>query len=339
MGKLNSMNKVKWGILGCGDVTEVKSGPAFNLVADSELHAVMRRNAVKAEDYARRHDVPVWYSNADDLINDTHVNAIYIATPPYAHAELAIKALKAGKPVYVEKPMALNFAACKQMIEASEKYKTPLFVAYYRRALPGFLKVKELIDSQAIGEVCFVNMQLYKSLSNYNDTKELPWRVDPKLAGGGHFFDLASHQLDFIDFIFGPIQKVSSLVVNQTKKYEVEDVISASFLLENKVLISGSWCFIVPEFLEKDTIEIIGEKGKITFSCFGFVPVELENEKGMQRFEFEKPKHVQQDMIQLVVNDLLGRAKSPSTGFTAARTCLVMDEVVKEFYLNKLFKY
>ncbi|MFA6401792.1 MAG: Gfo/Idh/MocA family oxidoreductase [Salinivirgaceae bacterium] len=326
------MNKIKWGILGCGDVTEFKSGPAFNLVSNSELVAVMRRDAAKAEDYAKRHGVPKWYSNADDLINDPEVNAVYVATPPNAHAALTIKALKAGKPVYVEKPMALNFSECQQMIQASEKYHTPLFVAYYRRALPGFLKVKELVENGSIGKVRLVNLQLYKSLSNYSGSNDLLWRVDPKMSGGGHFFDLASHQLDFMDFVFGPVQKVNSFALNQAKKYEAEDIISASFLMPENVLVNGTWCFTVPEFLERDIIEIIGEKGTITYSCFDFVPVELRTAEGKQTFEFTKPKHVQQNMIQLVVNDLLGKGKSPSNGISGARTNWVMDEVVKEFY-------
>jgi predicted dehydrogenase len=327
---------IKWGIIGCGDVTEVKSGPAFNMVSNSQLHAVMRRDAIKAKDYALRHGVPQWYSNADDLINNPEVNAIYIATPPNAHAELAIKALQAGKPVYVEKPMALNYLQAQEMIEAAEKYQTPLFVAYYRRALPGFLKVKSLIESGAIGAVRMVSMQLYKALS-LNDTEAgLPWRVQPEIAGGGHFFDLASHQLDFMDFLFGPVKEVKAIALNQAKQYSAEDAVSAAFVMENGVLVNGNWCFTVPGFLEKDSIEIMGENGAISFSCFGFEPVQLKTKAGIQSFDFPKPKHVQQDLIQMVVDELLGKGKSPSTGISGARTNWVMEEVVNEYY--KKFK-
>jgi predicted dehydrogenase len=331
-----SQKYIKWGIIGCGDVTEVKSGPAFNRVANSELLAVMRRDAIKAKDYALRHGVPLWYSNADDLINHPEVNAIYIATPPHVHAELAIKALQAGKPVYVEKPMALNYLQAQEMIQAAEKYQTPLFVAYYRRALPGFLKVKTLIESGAVGTVRMVSMQLYKALSLIDTDTELPWRVQPEMAGGGHFFDLASHQLDFMDYLFGPVKAVKSFALNQTNQYVAEDIVSAGFLMENGVLVNGSWCFTVPGFLEKDSIEIIGESGAISFSCFGFEPVQLKTKAGIQSFDFPKPKHVQQDLIQQVVDELLGKGKSPSTGVSGARTNWVMDEVVNEYY--KKFK-
>src|ERR1700747_392477 len=102
------MEKIKWGIIGCGDVTEVKSGPAFNKVKDSELVAVMRRDGEKAKDYAQRHKVPKWYTNADQLIHDPDANSVYIATPPSSHEEYAIAVINAGKPVYVEKPMSVD---------------------------------------------------------------------------------------------------------------------------------------------------------------------------------------------------------------------------------------
>ena len=149
---------IRWGIIGCGKVTEVKSGPAFSKVKNSQLVAVMRRDAALAEDYARRHNVPRFYSVADDLINDSDVDAVYVATPPVSHAEYAIKVLKAGKPVYIEKPMALNYKECERINKAAEKYKVPVFVAYYRRTLPGFLRIKELIGNGAIGKVRFVRL-------------------------------------------------------------------------------------------------------------------------------------------------------------------------------------
>ena len=329
------MEKIKWGIIGCGDVTEVKSGPAFNKVENSELVAVMRRNAGLAEDYAKRHNVPKWYSNADDLINDKEVNAVYIATPPDAHAELTIKALNAKKPVYVEKPMALNHQECLQMIKASEVNQTPLFVAYYRRALPGFLKVKELIEAGSIGKVKLVNMQLYKPASDSEKSGDLAWRVKPEIAGGGHFFDLASHQLDYFDFLFGPVQKIKAFALNQGGFYEAEDVVTASFLMPNDILINGSWSFTASPFCDTDIIEIIGDKGKISFSCFNFIPIRLVNQDGEKQFNYPKPEHVQQFLINDIVAELLGKGKAMSNGISGARTSWVMDYVVKEYYKNK----
>ena len=326
------MQKVKWGIIGCGAVTEEKSGPAFNLVPNSELVAVMRRDVAKAADYAKRHKIAKWYGVAEDLINDPDVNAVYVATPPESHARYAIEALKAKKPVYVEKPMALNYKECLEMNKASKAYHTPLFVAYYRRALPGFLKVKELIDGGEIGKVRVVNVKQFKSLSTDEINGNLPWRVDPKIAGGGHFFDLASHLLDYFDYLFGPVQTVKPIALNQSKYYPAEDVVSSVFLFPNNVVVNGCWCFNVPDFYRGDSIEIIGEKGVIKFACFDFIPIELITKAGTQKFDYPKPAHVQQNMVEQVVNAILGNGKAHSTGETAARTSKVLDEAVAEYY-------
>jgi hypothetical protein len=116
---------VRWGIIGCGNVTEVKSGPAFNKVEGFSLEMVMRRDAAKAEDYARRHQVPRWTADADQLINDPSIDAVYIATPPSSHLSYALKVAAAGKPAYVEKPMAMSHAECVAMTDAFVKAGVP----------------------------------------------------------------------------------------------------------------------------------------------------------------------------------------------------------------------
>ncbi|HAN79175.1 MAG TPA: oxidoreductase, partial [Bacteroidales bacterium] len=186
-------DKVRWGVIGVGKVCEIKSVPGLYKTSNSEVVAVMRRNADLAKDFALRHGIKKWYSDVDMLINDPDVNAIYIATPPGSHAEICKKAALAGKPVYVEKPMARNYAEALEMIEVCKEAKVPLFVAYYRRALPFFLKIKELVETGKIGEVRFVNIRMYKRLNQaINSPDNNNWRVIPEIAGGGHFYDLAS---------------------------------------------------------------------------------------------------------------------------------------------------
>jgi predicted dehydrogenase len=323
---------INWGIIGCGNVTEVKSGPAFNKVRDSRLIGVMRRNKSLAEDYASRHNVPKVYTNASDLINDKEIDAVYIATPPGSHAEYAIETIKTGKPVYIEKPMAVNYSECLKINKAAEKFKVPVFVAYYRRALPGFLLVKDLIEKGKIGKVLFVQMQLFKSPSQDEKKGRLPWRVDPEISGGGHFFDLGSHQLDWLDYIFGPLQNIKSIAINQAGLYKAEDFVTASFLFGNNISGTATWSFSVPLSSGRDKIEIIGDKGSINFSTFSFIPIVLENENGRKEFINERPEHVQYNLIDLIVQSLHGKGIAPSTGISAARTSRVMDEIVKEYY-------
>lgn len=333
---------VKWGILGVGDVCEVKSAPAMQLIENSELVAVMRRNGDKAKDYAQRHQVPKWYDQADDLIHDPEVNAIYIATPPYAHEALTIQAAKAGKPVYVEKPMATSYTACQQMITACEQANVPLYVAYYRRMLPNFLKLKQLIESGAIGEVRLVKIEMYQSIdpaivSKTVDSMPVNWRIDPKIAGGGYFYDLAAHQLDYLDYVFGPIQTANGSTSNQAGLYTAADIVTSSFSFENGIQGIGSWCFTVDEQAVKDELTIIGTEGKLSIPFFGAPEIKLEKSglTAEKKYHFDLPKHIQQPLIQTVVDDLLGTGTCPSMGISAARTNWVMEEITKNYYQDR----
>ena len=321
---------IRWGIIGCGDVTEVKSGPGFQKAAQSELVAVMRRQGDLARDYARRHQVPRWYDNAGALIADPQVDAVYIATPPAFHKDYTIQCALAGKPVYVEKPMAMNHDECLEMISVCKKAKVPLFVAYYRRALPRFLKIRELIETGAIGEVRSVTVNYFrKPLKLAPGTNELPWRVDRALSGGGLLLDVGSHTLDILDFLLGPIRQVKGLAANQARQYEVEDIVTGGFVFESGAHGMGTWCFSAYD--NCDLNEIIGSKGKLSFSTFGSDPVVLTTERGPVEFPCENPLHIQQPLIQTIVNELIGTGICPSHGDSAARTSWVMDQLIKDY--------
>ncbi|GAB3940890.1 Gfo/Idh/MocA family oxidoreductase [Spirosoma harenae] len=321
------MDQINWGIIGCGDVTEVKSGQAFNKVPHSKLVAVMRRDAAKAADYAKRHKVPTWYDDADALINDPNVNAVYVATPPGSHADYAIRALRAGKPVYVEKPMAMNAAECEAMNQASRETGRPLFVAFYRRALPYFLKVKELVDQKVVGDVRYVNVQLNWQPADRELGKgpEPNWRVTPAISGGGLLHDLASHQFDFLEYVVGPLKSARGISRNQAGLYEADDIVMANFEFESGVLGTGSWCWTVNKEQRLEQTQIIGSKGKITFSYFENFIIKVETESGLEEITVPFPEHVQQPLIQLIVNELRGEGKSPSTGETGARSNMILD--------------
>ncbi|MCB9419952.1 MAG: Gfo/Idh/MocA family oxidoreductase [Ardenticatenaceae bacterium] len=326
------MKTIRWGIVGCGDVTEVKSGPGLQKARHSALVAVMRRNGELAKDYAQRHGVPTWYDDAETLINDPQVDAVYVATPPSSHKAYTIMAAQAGKPVYVEKPMALNYAECVAMIEACEKTASsegaiPLFVAYYRRGLDRFLKIKELLDSGAIGEMRFVTITLYQPVHSEELNKDtLPWRVLPEVAGGGYFVDLASHQLDFLDYVLGPIRSVHGFAANQAGHYPAEDIVSGSFVFESGVQGMGTWCFSTFDAL--DRTEIVGSKGRIAYTTFDDTPITLTTASGTEEFAIGYPEHIQQPLIQSVVDALNGLRTCHSTGNSAARTSWVMDQML-----------
>jgi predicted dehydrogenase len=322
------MRTIRWGIIGCGDVTEVKSGPGFQKAQHSSLTAVMRRTGELAKDYAQRHGVPRWYDNAEALIHDPDVDAVYIATPPAWHKDYTLLAAQAGKPVYVEKPMALNFAECQQMIQACRAASVPLFVAYYRRALSRFRKIKELVDAGAIGEPRFVTISLYQPVAREELAPEtLPWRVNPQIAGGGRFVDLAAHMLDFLDELLGPIGSAQGFASNQAHRYPAEDIVSGTFVFESGVHGVGTWCFSA--FDRYDQTEIVGSAGKIAYSTFDAQPLVLTTRTGTTEFADDYPAHIQQPLIQTIVDELNGVGTCPSTGESAARTSWVMDQMLK----------
>lgn len=320
---------IKWGIIGCGDVTEIKSGPAFNKVPHSSLAAVMRRNAQKAEDYAKRHQVPRWYDDAAKLINDPEVHAVYIATPPSSHAAYAIAAMRAGKHVYVEKPMAMDQASAKKMADIASNLNAKMVVAHYRREWPLFKKIKKLIDENALGAVRQVRLILHKPLltaSELADEKNA-WRVNPAISGGGLFHDLAPHQLDIMYHLFGSALKINGESSNRSGIYEADDTVACNILFANGTLFSGSWSFNAPGPI--DRCEIVGENGSISFSFFSSTSIELCINNISTTLYFDPLQHVQQPMIEKVVQYFLGEAGNPCSGDEGAELMGWLDEIVK----------
>ena len=325
----NISGTVNWGIIGCGDVCEVKSGPAFNKVPDSKLVAVMRRDAALAKDYAQRHGVPKFYNDANELINDSEVNAVYIATPPSSHELFTEMALKAGKPVYVEKPVTLNAASCLRMIALEKQYDNKISVAHYRRGLPLFIKLKQLITTGAIGKVKLILLKILQPLASKIITKTNDnWRINPSVSGGGLFHDLSPHQLDILYWIFGEPKDVYAKAVNQGKHYQATDLTMMQVSFSNDIYFSGVWNFNVAETASADECEIIGDGGSIRFSFFHVSTLELITANGKQLLEFEYPSNIQQPHIDNVVKFFRGQAINPCSLEEALVTMSMMDKAV-----------
>jgi len=320
---------INWGIIGCGDVTELKSGPAFSKVPGSRLVAVMRRNAAKAEDYAKRHHVPQWYTDADKLINDPAVHAIYIATPPSSHEAYALAAINAGKPVYVEKPMTVNYVAAQNMAKAAANANVKLTVAHYRRHWPLFQQLKTLLTKKTIGDVRFVQLKFCKQppIASELVDEKTSWRFDAAVAGGGLFHDLAPHQLDILYWLFGEAASVTGMAINQGRYYAVPDFVSGRVVFKNGIVFTGNWCFTSQE--QSDSCEIIGSKGSLRFSFFSDNGIDLWQDNAATRFDFERLQHVQQPMIEEVVKYFSGKAANPCSAEEGAEIMRWMDEMVK----------
>jgi predicted dehydrogenase len=316
---------VRWGIIGVGDVTEAKSGPGFQQARGSRLVAVMRRDGAKAADYARRHGVPRWYDDADALVADPEVDAVYVATPPDSHRDHTLRAAAAGKPVYVEKPMARTAAECEEMVAACERAGVPLFVAYYRRAMPRFLAIRDLLADGAIGAPRTVSVRLEQPGRRVEPGAE-PWRVRPEISGGGLFVDLGSHTLDVLDLLLGPVTAVSGFAANQGRHHRAEDVVAGAFTFASGVHGVGLWSFDAHE--RRDEVEVTGTGGTLRFSSFGTEPLRLTTPDGVREIPAPYPDTVQLPLIQTVVDALTGRGQCPSTGESALRTACVVDALL-----------
>lgn len=330
------MKIIKWGFIGCGEVAERKSGPAFSDVDGSSVVAVMSRQAAHARSYAERHAIPRWYTDAQELIDDPEVDAVYVATPPSSHATFAIMAMKAGKPVYVEKPLAASYDDCVRVNRISEQTGVPCFVAYYRRYLPYFQRVRQIVERGQIGTILNVQVryteplrQLDRELIEAGD--ELPWRLQPDIAGGGYFYDMAPHQLDLLQDMFGVILEARGIRANRGGFYDAEDSVSACFRFENGLPGSGSWCYAAHESAREDCIEIIGTRGQVSFSVFDYRPIRLQTSGSDEYIQVPNPPYVQYPLIKSVIEHLQGLGVCTCTSVSATPVNWVMDRILGKF--------
>ena len=327
-----SMKYIKWGFIGCGEVTELKSGPAFNEVDGSQIWAVMSRDERHARSYAERHGIRKYYTDAQKLIDDPDVNAIYVATPPSSHATSAIMAMKAGKPVYVEKPLASNYEDCARVNRVSEQTGVPCFVAYYRRYLPYFLRVRDIVQSGVLGKIQNVQVRFScPARPADRQVKQLPWRVCPEIAGGGYFYDLAPHQLDLLQFYFGVIVRAEGLCANRGGLYKAEDTVSACFQFENGLIGSGSWSFASHQSAQEDRIDVVGDEGSLSFSVFSYEPIHLITPQEEQTLTVPNPPYVQLPIIRSVIEDLQGIGVCTCTSVSATPVNWVLDRILNKF--------
>ena len=320
------MGPVRWGMIGCGDVTEVKSGPALQHASDSSLVAVMRRDADKARDYARRHGVPRVHVTADQLIDDAQVDAVYIATPPSSHCDLALRVAAAGKPCLVEKPMAMTHAECLRMIDAFADARQRLWVAYYRRALPRFLRVRQLLADGILGRITSVHVEVFQPLAS--GERATNWRFDPAIAGGGLLYDLASHCFDLVDFLIAPIVGIAGFPVNTGGAYDAEDVTAAAFLLGEGVPATGVWNFNASE--KRDSMLISGSDGELRTPVFADEDVVVRRAGVDTIHNFRNPPHVHQPLIQTIVDELRGRGRCESTAESGARASWALGALLEK---------
>lgn len=320
------MREITWGIIGCGSVTEIKSGPAFSRVGGSRLAAVMRRDAEKAKDYALRHNVPRWYCNIDDFLSDPEINAVYIATPPNTHCALTLQALASGRPVLVEKPMALNTNEATRMVEAAEQADLPLFIAYYKRSLPRLEAMRNLIQAGDIGEVRAI-VVTHTRPQHFSPRQS--WKLDPAINGGGLFVDAQVHTLDWLDHCFGPPSEVQGLI-RCIGECQSENLVSYNLAWMNGLVASGMYCFGASP--KTDSLTVYGTAGSASTAFFSGSEIIVNYGDGdLQTISLPDPPHVHEPLIERIVEHLQGGRQAPSLGYDALRTTQLVDRLYADF--------
>lgn len=322
---------IRWGVIGCGDVVEYKSGPALQQAAGSELVAVMRRDRAKAADFARRHGVPRWYDDADKLLADPDVNAVYIATPPDSHAELTLRVARAGKRVLVEKPMARTVAECEAMIAGCRDAGVPLHVAYYRRFYPRFQRAKRLIDDGALGRLVSVTLQMAKP-TPARLSAEIPWRLRPEISGGGLFVDTGSHRLDMIHFLVGDMTDVRGFASHLGQRAPAEDNIAFAFRLADSEALGTVACHFEVSPLRRDRLEIVGTDGVLLFDSFDDDFFTLQRRDGtVEMFTHPNPEPQHLPFIEALIRVYNGDPMAHLTGEEGLKTNRVLAQILGTF--------
>ena len=325
------MNQVNWGMIGCGQVTETKSGPGLYKSENSSLEGVYGRVYERAVDYIHRHQLKKAYRTVDELLADPKVNAVYIATPPKFHKDYALACLRAGKIPYVEKPLALTLKECLEIKALSERLDIPVYVAFYRRGLDKFIKIKELLAQNSIGQVRYIYVaQTMRVEESELDKKNLPWRVVPEISGGGKFLDMGVHVLDCLIWYFGEMEFINGIVENRGHYYDADDTIIANFKFKNGLIGSGTWCYVADKNINE--VQIVGDRGRIIYDGLSATCFYLEKDGVQEIFNFIDPEHVAMPYQQAIVNEMIGKVNSFANFNDAINLAAMTDSLLSQYY-------
>jgi predicted dehydrogenase len=349
MGMPSGKREIGWGVIGCGDVVDRKAGVALRTIQGSRIVTVMRRSADEARAFAERHGVAQWTTNADQVIEHPDVNAIYVATPPEHHLEYALAVCAAGKACLVEKPAGRSESECRQMVDVFKQAGLPLYVSYYRRYLDKFRQVKQIVANGELGAIVSIH---YRMAKPHRDSQ---WRVNPRVSGGGHFYDLAGHVLDLFDDWFGPLELVGAAATNTIPIQTSEDAVALTFRTANGALGSATWNFASATSVDELIIEgTFGSLRLAAMSRSGSMRITITPEAAVRAsrsitqrvativrryaklptrrdFRFREEAQPHKPMLEHIVTELQNGV-APATPSGALRTSAIMNAALDDYY-------
>lgn len=326
----NSLSKpIRWGVIGCGDVLKRKSGPSFHQSERSCIQAVVSSDGESAARYAEVHDVSIATGDAEQVMADPEVDAVYVASPPNTHEDFTVAAAEAAKPVLVEKPMGRSVTEGRGMIDACDRAGVELFVAYYRRFHPHVEEIRSLLAEGRIGEpVC--------AIVNYAHPRpnDSGWREMPEISGGGWFVDATSHRVDLLCHLLGAPTEATGVVRCDDGDSQTETAVSLSLSVAD-----GVCCTVTSDFVgagSTDRFVIRGTAGSIVAKTLdsGDFTYEVAGEPGS--IACNQPETTHGGLLDHVEAVLLDGETNRSTGRDAIQTEAIMDKCVRSVYADAI---
>jgi len=314
------MRKFNWILAGIGDIARRRVIPAIQSEPRSNLYGFVTRNAAKAAAYTGTRA----FASVEEAVADPQVDALYIALPVAMHADAAIAALRAGKHVLCEKPMAMHYSQAERMVAEGVASRRVFGVSYYRRLYPKLIHAKRLIAEGAIGQPVFAEGNCHGWL----ESEHRAWLRDPALAGGGPLFDIASHRIDAMNFLFGRPEAATGIMSNAVHKLPVED--SATVLMKFAGGVHGvvdvRWNSRIP----RDQFRVIGTEGEIGLDPLNGPELRLTTPNGVVVETLPPHQNIHYPIVENIVSAALANdpAKLACPAAQAAWTDWVIEEVM-----------
>jgi len=321
------MSVVRWGIIGAGDIVRKRVAAAIRNTENSDLVSISRANSDLAQAAAAEVGAKKWFSDWREQITDPEIDAVYIATPVFLHAEQTIAAAEAGKHVLCEKPMALNVNECDSMIAACRSNNVKLAVAYYRHFYPVIDRAKEIIAAGEIGQVSLAQINAFEHIDMQSGDPR-HWFVEKEKSGGGPMMDFGCHRLEVLVDLFGEVDRVASMVSGSIYEREIEDTAVATLHFASGVTatVSVTHATNVP----KDTLQIFGTRGGIEIPVLnsGRLVVTARTEK---REEYLPPaENIHQPLVEDFVASVLCNSEPAVDGQAGSYVSQLLEKIYAE---------
>ncbi|MDA3940838.1 MAG: Gfo/Idh/MocA family oxidoreductase [Spirochaetia bacterium] len=318
------MSKIKWGLIGCGDISRKRVVPGIKDSKNSKLIAVNRSDFSRAMSFAKEFGAKKWMKKWQDLIADDEIDAVYIATPVYLHAEQSIAAAEAGKHILCEKSMAMNTLEADRMIDACKANNVKLGIAYYRNLYPGVHRIKEIISDREIGNIVHIQSNNFENF-NRKPGEARYWLLEKEKSGGGPMMDMGCHRIEVFVNIAGQVKQVTSFNDNIVFKREVEDSSIAHFRFESGTtgILSSSHAAKEP----KDTLDIYGSEGSIHVPILNEGTMTIITNNGTRVEKHPNPANVHQAIIEDFIQAITEDIEPAVTGKMGREITRILDKI------------